>query len=147
MSSNHYVAGLLFSKDRTSVALVRKNRPQWQAGYLNAIGGKIEAGETAPQAMEREFEEETGVRIAAERWQHVAVLTGPDYQVEFFACRDTDALHSVRTMTDEPICTQYVNAVMIGGGAPGPLVPNLRVIIPLALDRTGIVKPVHLKVS
>mgnify|MGYP002715664186 CR=1 FL=1 len=41
-----FVAGFAFSADGGKVALVRKNRPRWQRGRLNAIGGSIEAGES-----------------------------------------------------------------------------------------------------
>lgn len=58
-----YVLGFLFSEDRSHVGLVLKDRPEWQKGCLNGIGGKIEPEESAYQAMVREFEEETGVSI------------------------------------------------------------------------------------
>lgn len=56
---HRYVVGFLFSEDESRVLLVLKNRPAWQEGKLNGVGGKIEAGETPLQAMEREFKEET----------------------------------------------------------------------------------------
>jgi hypothetical protein len=56
---DRYVLGFVFSEDSSRVLLVWKNRPAWQAGKLNGIGGKIEAGETPLQAMQREFREET----------------------------------------------------------------------------------------
>jgi 8-oxo-dGTP pyrophosphatase MutT (NUDIX family) len=56
---HRYVVGFLFSEDESRVLLVWKNRPAWQDGKLNGVGGKIEAGETPLQAMEREFKEET----------------------------------------------------------------------------------------
>lgn len=34
-----YVAGLAFSTDLQHVALIKKNRPDWQAGKFNGIGG------------------------------------------------------------------------------------------------------------
>ena len=46
--------------DETQVALVLKDHPDWQAGKLNAIGGKISNAETPTNAMVREFAEETG---------------------------------------------------------------------------------------
>lgn len=55
-----YVLGFMFNEDESKVLLIMKNRPAWQAGKLNGVGGKIEAGETPIQAMEREFAEETG---------------------------------------------------------------------------------------
>ena len=68
-----YCLGFLFDIfDRDKVALIRKNRPSWQAGLLNGIGGKLEEGETYRQAMVREFFEETG-NVAA-RWNLFAEL-------------------------------------------------------------------------
>ena len=71
-----YVCGFLFSPDRTRVLLIRKNRPAWQAGKLNGLGGKIEPGETPLEAMRREFREEAGAEVAD--WQHVLTLSGAD---------------------------------------------------------------------
>lgn len=132
-----YVAGLLFDADADRVALVRKNRPAWQAGRLNAIGGKIEAGEEPFFAMCREFREEAGVDITS--WSPVAILAGPDFEVHFFATFD-DAISEVRTVEDEEIVVVDVTHAL----TLPHLIPNLRVIIPLALDNTGIVKPVLL---
>lgn len=56
-----YVLGFTFSPTFSHVLLLWKNRPAWQAGKLNGIGGKIEEGETAEEAMAREFTEETGI--------------------------------------------------------------------------------------
>ena len=41
-----YVVGLLFSPDRNTVVLINKTKPDWQAGKLNGVGGKIEEGES-----------------------------------------------------------------------------------------------------
>jgi 8-oxo-dGTP diphosphatase len=56
-----YALGFAFNYDRTHVLLVWKNRPRWQNGLLNGIGGKIEANEFPFAAMKREFYEETGL--------------------------------------------------------------------------------------
>ena len=37
-----YVTGFLFSPDKKSVVLINKNRPAFQVGKLNGVGGKIE---------------------------------------------------------------------------------------------------------
>ncbi len=58
-AKDRYVVGFVFSKDLSRVLLVLKNRPAWQNGKFNGIGGKIEADETAFEAMNREFVEET----------------------------------------------------------------------------------------
>lgn len=134
-----YVCGLLFSNTGRDVALVRKNRPEWQAGKLNAIGGKIEDGEAPYQAMRREFEEETGVDRYD--WKQFATLTGKDFIIYFYSCFNSDALAKVQTKEDEEIEKWFVPTAL---NSPD-LIPNLRVFIPLALDDTGIDKPVHFK--
>lgn len=60
--SQRYVLGIATDPAHAGVLLVLKNRPDWQAGLLNGIGGKIESGETPDQAIVREFYEETGIR-------------------------------------------------------------------------------------
>lgn len=132
-----YVAGFLFSEDETKVLLITKLKPKWQAGFLNAIGGKIEGDETPLQAMVREFDEEAGVLFYS--WQYTTVLRGPDFEVHFFAACD-DIIYSATRQEDEPICVYDVSKVM-----EWPMViPNLKVLIPIALDRSGITKPVIL---
>src|SRR5690606_7863558 len=60
------------------VCLIRKQKPDWQKGLLNGVGGKIEDsdGSTAitrwdviqQRAMAREFFEETGVSVMPADW-------------------------------------------------------------------------------
>lgn len=133
-----YVAGLLFTPDRKWVALVRKNKPAWQVGLWNAIGGKIEPGEHPQQAMDREFLEEAGV-IGID-WQPTAVLTGDDFVVHFFHAFDWKAMEA------QPQETEHVRPWLLGSVLGGAVktVPNLPLIIAIALDDTGIRKPVAL---
>lgn len=132
-----YAAGFLFSEDRHQVALVRKVKPEWQAGRLNAIGGKIEPGETPLACMVREFAEETGVQTTPSQWAPVATLKGSGFAVHFYAAF-SDQVYDVQTVEEEEISVGYVDAFL---GDPA-LIPNLRVFLPLALDMTGIAKPV-----
>jgi len=60
-----YVVGFLFDHARRVVVLLEKQKPLWQKGLLNGVGGKIEDGKTPYQAMHREFEEETGCVLGA----------------------------------------------------------------------------------
>ena len=67
------------------VALIRKNRPAWQKGKLNGIGGHIEQTDKTPyDAMVREFEEETGFSEYTCFWYEFASLEGESYKVYFF---------------------------------------------------------------
>lgn len=58
-----------------SVALIRKAKPEWQAGKLNGVGGKIEDFDPSPvHAMTREFMEETGVFLEPHLWREVGEI-------------------------------------------------------------------------
>ena len=125
-----YVAGFLFSEDGTNVALIHKVKPDWQKGLFNAIGGKIEDGENRAFAMSREFEEETGVAIAPERWREYCQLTDRrNYIVSFFFTFSTyGELGLIRQIEEEvphvwPVCD-----------LPKSVIPNLRWLIPMALE-------------
>jgi hypothetical protein len=45
MKPYRYVAGFLFDSALHNVLLIEKQKPEWQVGMLNAIGGKIEGDE------------------------------------------------------------------------------------------------------
>lgn len=71
---SRYVVGFMFDPYYQRVACIRKNKPTWQAGKLNGIGGKIEDGESPKTAMRREFNEEAGFDCSD--WRHYARLHG-----------------------------------------------------------------------
>lgn len=125
-----YVAGFLHDDDL--VAMVEKNRPEWQAGLLNGIGGKIEQSDLLPvSAMTREFEEETGVYISEREWQHFLTLEGTQSRVYCYAAFDTGGwLSKVRTVEDEEIRLipfEFLDEYYT--------VPNVKWIVPLMLQR------------
>lgn len=86
----HYVVGFMFSHDRQRVALIRKQKPVWQHGKLNGIGGKVDSPEDALQAMRREFQEETGYHTGFTQWAHFSEMSGNNdggegrFRVDFF---------------------------------------------------------------
>jgi 8-oxo-dGTP diphosphatase len=128
-----YVLGFAFSEDQKQLALICKDRPEWQKGFWNGIGGKVEEEELPSEAMVREFEEETGVRI--EEWTPFASLTGPGFHVACYRCFD-DRVLKARTAETERVLLWDVPGLSINE-AFKPL-PNLRWLIPLALDnRSG----------
>lgn len=133
-----YVAGFLFDAGREDVLLIEKQRPAWQRGKLNGVGGKIEPGETPEAAMEREFAEEAGVCGLA--WERVADLTGPGFTVYFFAAFD-DRIRLARTCEEERLIVRPVAEI----ATAADLIPNLKALIPLALDTSGLVKPIQLQ--
>jgi len=132
-----------FLHNDTDVALVRKNRPEWQAGFLNGIGGKIEEGEDAHDAQIREFQEEAGRFVGP--WDHFLTLEGTRARVYCFAVYDENDEHiyKLQTIEDEEI------EVWVMDDLNGPLdldasqtVPNLEWIIPLMRQRAKYAKPI-----
>jgi len=119
--------GLMLSPDMGSVALVRKNRPEFQAGLLNGPGGKLEPGEQPIDAMIREFREETGAETTVDAWQRLLEFHAPGWLVHFFCC--TGDLSSLRQVTDEAV----VVVPIVGLGA-ARVVHNLLWIVPFAVD-------------
>lgn len=97
-----YVLGFMFSNEVGywgDCALIRKMRPEWQAGLLNGIGGKIEGIESPTSAMVREFEEETGYK--QEQWKQFLIMNGKGWRVFCFVSKGP--LTKLKTMTDEEI--------------------------------------------
>ena len=130
-----YVLALLFSADRRRVVLMRRTRPAWQAGRVNALGGKLLAGETPLDAARREVREESGVDAAA--WEEFLVWDDPVYRMHAVRAFDAAAADA-RTMEDQEVFLADVTAL------PPNVVDNLRWLIPLALDR-DVGTPIHVR--
>ena len=128
-----YVVGFALD-DEGRVALIRKRRPEWQAGHLNGIGGHIEDSDASPlAAMQREFQEETGHRLSEGAWQLMLRMTFAGAEIFFYRTRvEAATLNLLQTTTDEevvvvPLAT--VASVALSGGA---VVANLAWLLPLA---------------
>ncbi len=130
-----YVLGFMFSEDRRYVALIEKNRPTWQAGLLNGVGGHIEDDDDGPgTAMAREFREETGVQTDPGDWEWYASLSNEKCFIYIFRMF-SDKVWDARTLTDEEVFVRTI------GNNFDKRIPNLSWLIPLALDKsTGLVR-------
>lgn len=100
---NRYCLGFIFTDDTSQVVLIRKNKPSWQAGLLNGIGGSIEAGESAIQAMTREAKEEAGVVVKEDLWHHFATMKGGNFEVSCFKVINSELFSCCVTRTSEKI--------------------------------------------
>lgn len=129
-----YVVGFLYNEARDSVALIKKNKPEWQKGLLNGIGGKIEIGEWALDAMKREFNEEAGMII--DNWELFCRMEFNEALV--FCYSATGDLTKIKQMTDEVIELHTVQAV-----SRLDVIPNLKWLVPLGADQNrGIINVV-----
>ena len=125
------VCGFLFNENKTHVALIQKNKPEWQRSLFNGIGGHVEDGEVSWDAMEREFEEETGVNI--KKWSRFAQgdsVNKNESRVLFWR-GFSDKVFNVETKTDEEVVVVELKARDFQR-----CIPNLSWLIPLALDKT-----------
>lgn len=106
------VLGFAFDRANDQVLLIRKNRPDWQAGKLNGIGGHMEGGDggSTRAAMRREFAEETGVDTLLDDWRHCGILQRfshapgdkEEWTVTVYCINlSPDRIDAVRKTTDE----------------------------------------------
>lgn len=130
--------GFALSEDGREVLLIRKDRPAWQAGRWNGIGGKVEPGEAPLAAMVREGLEEVGQAFA---WRPIARLRGSWGEVHVFSARGV--LAPERRESEEPGVFP-VEALFAPAGPPLAS-SNVRLLVALALDESGIRLPLDLE--
>lgn len=82
ITNKEYCVGFAFYKDK--VVLIKKNRPDFQKGKLNGIGGSLEGDEDPVSAMVREFKEETGISTSIRNWNEVGKLDEPKLDVTVY---------------------------------------------------------------
>lgn len=121
-----YVLALLFTADRRQIVLVHKTRPAWQSGRVNALGGKLQPGETPRDGARREVREEAGVDVRD--WQELLVWRDPVYEMHVVRAFD-DAARDAHTAEDQTVVVVRADAM------PANVIENLRWLVPLALDR------------
>lgn len=103
-----YTVGFLFSENRDWVVLIKKERPHWQKGLLNGVGGHIEEGETPKECFIREFEEEAGVRLPESEVSEYCTMTFKEVIVYCFRVFNSELMLDISTKTDEQVCRYEV---------------------------------------
>jgi 8-oxo-dGTP diphosphatase len=124
----NYVCGFLFTPDQRKVVLIRKNKPEWQKGLLNGVGGHIENGEHPLEAMIREFKEETGLNKP--NWKLLCELETEDKSAHVYFYYSFSA-HSVKpkSMTDEKVILFPIKNIH-----KVPCISNLNWLLYMCLD-------------
>jgi len=129
MTEQHYCLGFAFLHARTHVVLIRKRRPKWQFGKVNGVGGHVEEGELAIEAMRREFREETGVDVEESRWTQFGVMGAyEEWSCDLFRTELRAGTERPESKTDEEVLVASAFSL------PLEVIPNLRWIVPAALD-------------
>ena len=124
-AGDKYVVGFMFNPAEDAVLLIRKTHPNRQKGKLNGVGGRIDDGESALEAMRREFLEEVGIEQS--NWQQFCVLgDAREWQIHFFWT--IGPIGKAKALTDEPPELHCVASL------PKDTIPNLHWLIPMALS-------------
>jgi len=130
----HYVLGLAFSETGNQMAAILKDRPEFQKGKVNGIGGKVEPKENHFNAISREFFEETGVLL--DEWGYfckLQILNDVLGGVAIIHCYTLFSNHifSCRTMESEKVDV-YTVADLCN---KLDVAPNLPMLIQIALNK------------
>lgn len=132
---NNYVCGYIFNEIKDKVILVLKDRPDWQKGLLNCVGGSIEDADITPRhAMVRECLEETGISTGLMDWRKFAFVenTKKTYKLFCFTLI-VPSKTDIRPGFNE---TEIVSWHNIPALSYARLVPKTKALIEMALDET-----------
>ena len=132
--NKEYVLGFMFDEQEKNVVVIKKIKPDWQAGSLNGIGGKIESHDKdSVSAMVREFKEETGKETTEKDWKSFALMERHgDYRVWCFKTFAKEL--NVTTKEDEQVLVMLIDDLK-----DYKRINNLDYLIELALDKTIII--------
>ncbi|ASV44417.1 hypothetical protein PBI_SCTP2_402 [Salicola phage SCTP-2] len=94
-----YVLNVIMNENRDRVLLIRKNRPKWQKGKYNFVGGKVEDNENEFEAVIRETKEECDLYIYP---QLIGTIKSNDFTVYVYRSIINN-LYDVQQQTDESL--------------------------------------------
>jgi 8-oxo-dGTP pyrophosphatase MutT (NUDIX family) len=130
-AERRYVLGFAFRPDMASVLLLKKTRPDWQAGRWNGLGGHVEKAETFDAAMVREGIEECGKELV---WERFAVLEGINNDGKGFRCACYRAFFPFNLKDPEQNDVGETFQWFEAEAPPFGCIANLYWLIPLARD-------------
>ena len=94
-----YVVGIVICDSRA--LFIVKNRPEWQAGRLNGVGGKIKEKESPYDAIVRKCNEECGLALVS--WAFLGNITRKDEYVVHYFGSYASTFETAYSATDERI--------------------------------------------
>lgn len=113
------------------VLLILKDKPDWQKGRLNLVGGKVEDNESPMQAAVRELKEEAGLDpISFQPVLHCGLIFGINSLIHCVRV-DVDPYDSQTLQPREGETEKVEWYTFKDAWADDRLLPNLKVIVPL----------------
>lgn len=145
-----YTCGFVIDRGSSAVLLVRKSKPDWQAGKLNGVGGKLERHESVISGMEREWAEESG-DLAMLQWEPFCRLNFPNEVVHFLRATNHvisgQICNDVNDVGEELAWYPFRHPDLRCLTQRDDIIPNLRWILPLAFEdsrvKTAVVEMNH----
>lgn len=98
-----YTLGFIFNKNLDHVLLMHKNRPDWQAGKVNGLGGKLFDGEDSIDCIAREIKEESNLDIQKERFVYIGNLSSDTFHMDVFGAVYDGSLADAQSMETEEV--------------------------------------------
>lgn len=124
-----YTLGFVFNKNLDHVLLMHKNRPDWQAGKINGLGGKLEEGEDGVSCIQREVKEESGLDIEKDNWVYAGVLYSESFHMEVLCSTHEGNMEDAKTLEDEEIEWFQIESL------PKNTIDNLYWLVHITLDK------------
>jgi len=121
-----YVVGFMINSTTRQILFIEKQRPDFQKGKWNGVGGKIEPGEEPVDAMVREFREETSAVTDPRDWEHTITLKGADFVVYFFRTF-VATFPPITQTTDEALGFYFLKSIY----EDLPVLDNMRWTLPM----------------
>lgn len=123
-----YTLAFIFNEDLSKILLIEKNRPEWQKGFLNGIGGKCEPNEPPLQCINREVFEECGLNNII--FNKIGIIDGIEYVVYVYNARISHKIFNVAiSKTDEKISSYDIKNLESKN-----LLPSVKYLIPIAMQ-------------
>lgn len=132
-----YVCGFAFYKEPegNSVILIEKQRPDWQMGKHNGVGGKIEKEDNNEYySMSREFQEETNIFVDPANWKKFALVEGKDWKVYFFKTDLTFVQQKSLKKTTDEIPKWFLEEEIFDKDNKNLFLRNVRWLVAMALS-------------
>ncbi|WP_170221885.1 NUDIX hydrolase [Neptunomonas concharum] len=128
-STKSFVVGFLFNPSLTHVVLIEKNKPLWQKGRLNGLGGLVNDGESISNAISREVFEESGVMLPPQLWSQFHKTTNKDDKIVHYFFAVSSLANKAKSNEKEKVSLVSINQL------PSNCLHDIKKLIMLAMGR------------